>query len=46
MNVQHMKKELRNYYGPAAPFSKRLDKMSENQIIAIYLRLKKKGVLK
>lgn len=46
MNVQQMRVELRRHYGAAAPFSKRLDKMPDNQVIAIFYRLKNKGVLK
>lgn len=46
MNTQQMRIELRRYYGAAAPFSKKLDKMPDNQVQAIYFRLKNKGVLK
>lgn len=41
-----MRDQLRRYYGAASPFSKRLDKMPDNQVIAIYYRLNNKGVLK
>jgi hypothetical protein len=46
MDVRRMREALRSYYGSGSPFSKRLDKMPDNQVIAIYYRLKEKGVLK
>lgn len=46
MNVRHMREALRAYYGSGSPFSKRLDKMPDNQVIAIFYRLQNKGVLK
>jgi len=46
VNVKQMRVELARYYGAASPFSKRLDKMPDNQVIAIYYRLKNKGALK
>lgn len=33
-------------YGAASPFSKRLAHMSDNQIIAIFMNKKTKGVIK
>jgi len=46
MDVRYMKDALRTYYGSGSPFSKKLDSMSDSQVIAIYYRLKQKGVLK
>lgn len=37
---------LKKHYGVNSAFAKRLDRMSDDQVIAIYLRLKGKGVLK
>lgn len=46
MNVATMKQAIRFYYGTGSSFSKRLDTMSDSQVIAIYMRLKSKGVIR
>lgn len=46
MNVKQMRIELAKHFGAASAFSKSLDKKPDNQIIAIYYRLKGKGELK
>lgn len=46
MNVHQMREELRRYYGSGSPFAQKLKTMKDQQITAIYLRLKNKGVLK
>lgn len=46
MNVQQMRVELTRHYGAASPFSKRVTRMPDNQVQAIYLRLKNKGEIK
>lgn len=37
---------LIQYYGKHSQFANRLSTMSDSQVIAIYLRLKAKGVIK
>lgn len=46
MNVRIMREELRRHFGAASPFSKRLDRMKDSQVIAIYYRIKNKGEIK
>jgi hypothetical protein len=46
MSPAQMRKEIAQYYGAASPFAKRLDKMSNDQVTAIYFRMKSKGALK
>lgn len=46
MQVWEMKREIINYYGTGSSFSRRVTKMKDNQIIAIYRRLQNKGVFK
>jgi hypothetical protein len=43
----HAEREaIKHVYGKNSQFAKKLDKMSDSQIIAIYIRLKSKGVIK
>lgn len=37
---------LKQYYGKTSQFAQRVDKMSDSQVLAIYLRLKGKGFVK
>lgn len=46
MDVSGYRNALRNHYGVNSAFAKRLDAMRDGQVIAIYLRLKNKGVIK
>jgi hypothetical protein len=46
MNVYQMREALRQYYGSGSPFAEKLKTMSDGQVIAIYFRLKNKGVIK
>lgn len=46
VNVQQMRLELQRMYGAASSFSRRLERMSDNQVIAIYMNKKKQGVTK
>lgn len=41
-----MRTALKSYYGPGSSFSKGLDKKPDSQVIAIYFRLKNKGLIK
>lgn len=46
MDTNAKRQALKAHYGPGSAFTKSLDKMPDNQVIAIYLRLKAKGVIK
>ena len=44
MNANQMRIELRKFYGPQ--WASRVDRMSEKQIVALYLKFKKEGKIK
>jgi hypothetical protein len=46
MNVNEMRRQLAQHYGPGSSFTKRLPGMPDAQVIAVYYRLKNKGELK
>lgn len=46
MGAQAERIALTEYYGKNSPFASKLKSMPDNQVIAIYLRLKNKGVIK
>jgi hypothetical protein len=41
-----MREALRKHYGSGSPFAQKLKTMKDDQVQAIYFRLKNKGVLK
>lgn len=43
-NVNIMRNNLRSLYGPE--WAKKVDKMSDKQIVAIHIRFQKKGIIK
>lgn len=41
-----MRETLRVYYGSGSPFAQKLKTLPDRQVLAIYLRLKTKGLIK
>lgn len=44
--MQNERQALKQHYGKNSQFAKRVDAMSDSQVLAIYLRLKGKGLIK
>lgn len=45
VSVDMMRERIIDYYGPQSLFAKRVEEMPDDRIIAIYLRMKKEGLL-
>ena len=46
MSARAEREAIKYVYGKNSQFAKKVDKMSDSQVIAIYLRLKLKGIIK
>lgn len=45
MNIEYMREQLRNQYSRAQRWVDKVNRMSPNQVMAVYYRMKKAGTL-